>query len=186
MIAKQDSLRLPRKNCRPFHGRPMFHWNLLKLVHLLPGRVYFDSDSAEMLEEAEALGAVPLERPAHLRGHEVASVPLFQNIVQSIDETPEAIVNVQANSPSCHLTVIEKTVRIMQHTACDELLTAYPETHAINGSVWGFSHDRLMRYGDPRVHHPDVLVTDAARDVHTEVELAAAKEEFEIPFFLDT
>jgi CMP-N-acetylneuraminic acid synthetase len=183
MIAKAESRRLPQKNRQPFHGRPMFHWNLMKLVHLLPGRVYFDSDSEEMLNEAEALGAIPLERPAHLRGHEVASVPLFQNIVRSIDETPEAIVNVQANSPSCRLAVIEKAVRIMQHTACNELLTSYPKTHTINGSVWGFSRERLMAYGDPRVHHPDVLVTDASLDVHTQKELAAAKEEFEMPSF---
>lgn len=186
MIAKQDSLRLPGKNHRLFHGRPMFHWNLMKLVHLLPGRVYFDSDSTEMLEEAEALGAVPLERPAHLRGHEVASVPLFQHIARSINETPEALVNVQANSPSSRLAVIEKAVRIMQHTACDELLTAYPETHAINGSVWGFSHERLMHYGDPRVHQPDVLITDPSIDVHTREELETAREEFEIPLFLNT
>lgn len=181
MIAKGASQRLAQKNVRSFHGRPMFHWNLEKLLHVLPGAVYFDSDDPQMLKEAEEMGACAMERPAHLRGHHVPSVPLFQHIVRALDFEPGAIVNVQANSPSCRLAVIQKSVLILRHTACDELLTAYPDTHTINGSVWGFSYGRLMNYGDPRVHHPDVLVTDPATDVHTETDLQAAMAEFVRP-----
>ena len=49
---------------------------------------------------------------------------------------------------------------------CDELLTIYPSLK-INGSLWGFSKNKLLNYGDPYVHEPDVLLTDESIDVHT-------------------
>ncbi len=186
MIAKGASLRLPSKNRRSFHGRPLFHWNLAKLVHLLPGAVYFDSDTPDMLEEAKALGAIPLRRPEHLCGHEVPSVPLFQNIVQQLPFEPGAVVNVQANSPSCTTAVIRNAIEVMRHTTCTELLTVYADGRVNNGSVWAFSHDRLMNYGDPRVHHPDVLLTDPSTDVHTADDYAQAEREFVVPPFMNT
>ncbi|MDX1532368.1 MAG: hypothetical protein R3362_12630, partial [Rhodothermales bacterium] len=130
------------------------------------------------------LGAAPLERPAHLRGHDVASVPLFQNVVRSLGVEPGAVVNVQANSPSCGLRIIEKAVRVMEYTDCDELLTVYPHDRSNNGSVWSFSYGRLMDYGDPRTHAPDVLLTDASTDVHTRADFERALREFEEPLFL--
>jgi CMP-N-acetylneuraminic acid synthetase len=183
MIAKGESRRLPQKNRRTFHGRPMYLWNLEKLLHELPDRVYFESDHAKMLEEAEALGARPIERPETLRGHDVPSIPIFQHIAQNITEKPGALLHMQANSPSCSLEVLRKAIDIMRHTACDELLTVFPETHAINSSLWGFSYERLMNYEDPYVHHTDVLLVDPATDIHTKEEMEAAAREFEVPGF---
>lgn len=183
MIAKGESRRLPNKNRRVFHGRPMYHWNLEKLVHLLPGRVYFESDDVEMLEEAAALGAHSVERPLTLRGQDVPSVPIFQNIARNVEEKPDAIIHMQANSPTCALAVLRKAIEIMQHTTCDELLTVFPETHEINSSLWAFSYERLMNYGNPYVHHTDVLLVDPSTDIHTIEDMEEAARQFEIPAF---
>ena len=181
MIAKGESLRLPGKNTRAFHGRPMFLWNLEKLVRLLPGAVYFDSDDADMRSLAAEAGAHAIERPADLCGHDVPSVLLFQHMVRMLPELPDAVVNVQANSPSCRIETIQKAVSIMRHTTCDELLTVFPDGRGNNGSVWGFSIERLMNYEDPYVHDFDVMITDTATDVHTELDLERASDEFEAP-----
>jgi CMP-N-acetylneuraminic acid synthetase len=183
MIAKGESLRLAKKNTRLFHGRPMFLWNLEKLVHLLPGAVYFDSDDADMLARAADAGAYPIERPAALRGHTVPSVLLFQHIVRTLPEPPGAVVNVQANSPSCRVETIRNAIHVMRHTTCDELLTIFPDGRGNNGSVWGFSIERLMNYGDPYVHEIDVMITDTATDVHTESDFEQAATEFHPPAF---
>jgi CMP-N-acetylneuraminic acid synthetase len=181
MIAKGESRRLPKKNRRLFHGRPMYLWNLEKLLHFLPGQVYFESDHPEMLEEAAARGAHPIERPMELRGHDVPSVPIFQNIARNVPGQPGALIHMQANSPSCELSVLRKAIDIMRHTTCDELITVYPDTHAINSSIWGFSYERLMDYGDPYVHDLDVLLVDPSTDIHTEEEMEQAAREFEVP-----
>lgn len=183
MIAKGESRRLPNKNRRLFHGRPMYLWNLEKLLHLIPGCVYFESDHAEMLEDAAALGAHPIERPVVLRGHDVPSVPIFQNIARNIADKPGALLHMQANSPSCSLSILHKAVDIMRHTSCDELLTVFPATHAINSSLWAFSYERLMNYGDPYVHHADVLLVDPATDIHTQADMEEAARAFRVPPF---
>ena len=173
MIAKGASLRLPGKNNRDFFGKPLYVWNLEKLLQLgIP--VYFDSDSEEMLQVAENLGAHPHLRPEELRGHQVPSVPLFQRILADLELQPGAIMNLQANSPTCSLETLQSCLNALRHTTCTELLTVY-EDRTNNGSVWGFSYDRLMNYGDPRVHKPDLLILDPSVDVHTEDELEAAR-----------
>lgn len=174
MIAKGASTRLPGKNRQPFGGQPMFLWSLAKLLAELP-EVYFDSDDDAMLAQAAAAGAVPLLRPAELRGHEVPSVPLFQNMVRQMAERPGAVLNLQANSPTTSPETIRRAAGVMRHTDCTELQTVFPDTHEPNGSLWGFSTERLMGYGDPRVHRPDVLLIDTAVDVHTTEDLERAR-----------
>ena len=173
MIAKGASTRLEAKNRRLFHGRPMFLWNLEKLLRELP-EVVFESDDASLLALAAEAGAIPMLRPESLRGNEVPSVPLFQNIVRQRPRRPDAVLNVQANSPTTTPKTIRAAVHVMQHTACNELQTVFPVTHTQNGSLWGFGIDRLVNYGDPYVHHPDVLLVDDAIDIHTSEEFERA------------
>jgi len=164
MIAKSESTRLPGKNTLDFMGAPLFEWNLNKI--LSTGiKVYFDSDSEELLTKAEKLGAIPHLRPNHLLGHDIPSVPIFQQLYKdfSLDTVP--LLNIQANSPNVPIELIEKSIYILNNLNFDELLTIYPNLK-INGSLWGFSSNRLLNYGDPYVHKPDVLLTDESIDVH--------------------
>ena len=164
MIAKSESTRLPGKNTLDFMGAPLFEWNLNKI--LSTGiKVYFDSDSEELLSQSEKLGAMPHLRPNHLLGHDIPSVPIFQQLYKdfSLDTVP--LLNIQANSPNVPIELIEKSIYILNNLNFDELLTIYPNLK-INGSLWGFSSNRLLNYGDPYVHKPDVLLTDESIDVH--------------------
>jgi CMP-N-acetylneuraminic acid synthetase len=176
MIAKGASRRLDRKNSLPFCGRPLFEWNLEKLLKLgIP--VHFDSDDRTMLNRAQTMGAIAHKRPARLCGHEVPSVPIFQEIVNGLSIRPKTILNLQANSPNCSQIVLEKCLRVARHVPFNELLTVYPDRRN-NGSIWGFSIDRLMNYGDPHVHVPDVLIVDDSIDVHTMDDFLEAERRF--------
>ena len=165
MIAKRDSIRLPGKNRLDFIGAPLFEWNLNKI--LSTGiKVYFDSDSEELLLQSEKLGAIPHLRPDHLLGHDIPSIPIFQQLYDDFSINSASLLNIQANSPNVSIDLIDKAIYILKNLHCDELLTIYPSLK-INGSLWGFSSDRLLNYGDPYVHKPDVLLTDKSIDVHT-------------------
>jgi CMP-N-acetylneuraminic acid synthetase len=165
MIAKGSSRRLNGKNSLLLCGRPMFEWNLEKLLKLdIP--VHFDSDDAVLLQRAGAMGALVHLRPEKLRGHDVPSVPIFQEMVTGISEKPKAILNLQANSPNCSQSTLERCLAVARYVPFTELLTVYPDGRN-NGSVWGFSLERLMNYGDPYVHFPDILLVDASIDIHT-------------------
>ncbi len=165
MIAKGSSRRLERKNSLLFCGRPLFEWNLGKLLNLdIP--IHFDSDDDTMLERAQAMGAVVHKRPKRLCGHDVPSVPIFQDIVNGLSRKPKAILNLQANSPNCSQIVLKQCLAVARHVPFNELLTVFPDRRN-NGSIWGFSFERLVNYGNPYVHIPDVLIVDDSIDVHT-------------------
>ncbi len=176
MIAKGESTRLHKKNQRIFCNRPLYEWNLEKLLNIGID-VYFESDNEHMLEKAKEMGAHTILRPPELRGHNVPSVPLFQNIVANMSYTPDAVINIQANSPNTSKELLFRAVKILQTIDCTEILTFYPDLR-INGSLWGFSYNGLMNYQDPYVHNPDILLLDNAIDIHLETEFEEAEELF--------
>jgi CMP-N-acetylneuraminic acid synthetase len=184
MIAKGESKRLPKKNKREISGKKMFHWNLLKMVELFEDNVYVSSDDKVILDEAGQLGAYQIRRPDQLVGHEVPSVPIFQHVIRSIDQKPDNIVHVQANSPTCPLEVIKVSTDAINYTNADELITVYPGNHDVNGSVWAFSYERLMDYGDYRDLNTDILVSDDSIDIHYKEDLETARGSFSLPSFL--
>jgi len=164
MIAKGESTRLPGKNTLDFMGAPLFEWNLKKI--LSTGiKVYFDSDSEELLLLSEKLGAIPHLRPKHLLGHDIPSVPIFQQLYEDFSIGSASLLNIQANSPNVSIDLIKKAIYILENLSVKELLTIYPSLK-INGSLWGFSSNRLLNYGDPYVHNPDILLTDESIDIH--------------------
>jgi CMP-N-acetylneuraminic acid synthetase len=176
MIAKGESRRLNRKNSLLFCGRSLFEWNLEKLLKLeIP--VYFDSDDDIMIERAQALGANARKRPELFCGHDVPSVPIFQDMAKGLSQKPKAILNLQANSPNCKQTVLEQCLAVARHVPFNELLTVYQDRRN-NGSIWGFSLDRLMNYGDPYEHTPDVLIVDDSIDIHTLADFQEAQSRF--------
>lgn len=178
MIAKGSSVRLEGKNSLLFCGRPLFEWNLEKLLKLdIP--VYFDSDDVTLLARAKNMGAFVHKRPQNLCGHDVPSVSIFQELVKGLSEKPKAILNLQANSPNCSKNILEQCLAIARHVPFRELLTVYPD-RSNNGSVWGFSIDRLMQYRDPYVHLPDVLIVDDSIDIHTIEDFENAQRLFRI------
>jgi hypothetical protein len=176
MIAKGASRRLKEKNSLLFCGRPLFEWNLEKLLKLgIP--VHFDSDDNALLDRARDMGAFVHKRPKELCGHDIPSVPIFQNIMKGLSEKPLAVLNLQANSPNCSQGVLECCLAIARYVPFSELLTIYPD-RSNNGSVWGFSFERLMNYGDPYVQLPDVLIVDDSIDIHTIDDFKKAQQMF--------
>jgi CMP-N-acetylneuraminic acid synthetase len=176
MIAKGASRRLKGKNSLLFCGRPLFEWNLEKLLKLgIP--VHFDSDDEALLERARTMGAFVRNRPEELCGHDVPSVPILQDMLKGLSEKPKAILNLQANSPNCSQIVLEQCLAVARHVPFSELLTVYSDRRN-NGSVWGFSFDRLMNYGDPYVHLLDVLIVDDSIDIHTIDDFKRAQQLF--------
>ena len=174
MIAKRESTRLPGKNLLQFNDRPMFIWNLKKLLNIFE-TVVFDSDCNEMRDMARAIGAIPHERKKALLGNDIPSVPIFKSI---IDDYPgfSSIVNLQANSPGTSEGVVKQCAEIICMDSIHEVLTFYSSRY-INGSVWGISDERLNNYGDYYVHYPDALVLDNSIDIHTEEDFLAALNE---------
>jgi pseudaminic acid cytidylyltransferase len=91
--ARGGSRRIPRKNIRPFHGRPMIGWSIAAArASGAFERIVVSTDDAEIASIAQAEGAeVPFLRPADLANDHAATVPVIAHAVQALGlaaETP--------------------------------------------------------------------------------------------------
>lgn len=170
IIAKKNSSRLAQKNFINFCGKPMFVWNLEKLLKIFD-KVYVSSDCETILKEAGKRGAITIERPADLCG-DTPNIPVYQHALKFM-ENPEIIVAVQANSPTIRESLIKEAKELMEKNNCQELITCHPDSK-IYGSIWAMTKDRLEKYGDPFAPEPDVLLADDSIDIHTEEDLRRA------------
>jgi pseudaminic acid cytidylyltransferase len=87
--ARGGSKRIPRKNIKPFAGRPMIHHAILAARDCgLFDRIVVSTEDAEVAEVARAGGAeVPFVRPARLADDFAATVPVIAHAVQALDES---------------------------------------------------------------------------------------------------
>lgn len=77
--ARGGSKRIPRKNIKPFHGRPMIAWSIQAALDSGAfDHVIVSTDDAEIAEVARSEGAeVPFLRPAELSDDHTATVPVI-------------------------------------------------------------------------------------------------------------
>jgi len=173
MLAKGASRRLPRKNMHDFGGAPLFLRNLTKMIELGLNPI-LDSDDDEILGLAEQAGAVPHYRVPELHGPDVPTLPIVKSAFEALAiGPPTAAVIVQANSPNLDPRTLKQAIAIIRHTPVDEVMSAFPD-RSHNGSVWAVSHERLLDYGDPYQHRPDVLLVDDSGDIHNAADLQRA------------
>ncbi len=74
IVARGGSKRIPRKNLRPFLGKPIIAYSITtaRESHLFD-RVYVSTEDSEIADVAHRYGAVELERPTHLAADDVGT-----------------------------------------------------------------------------------------------------------------
>lgn len=147
----------------------MWQVNTEKCLNLFD-KVYVTSDDIELLHEAWAMGAIPIERGEELCG-DTPNIPVYQHALERMGDV-DAIVAVQANSPTIHPNVIEVTKHLMS-MGVHEVMTCHPD-RSIYGSVWAISAEKLKNYGDPYDPRPWVYLVDNSVDIHTEEDFQEA------------
>lgn len=86
--ARGGSKRIPRKNIKSFHGKPMIGYAILAaLASKVFDRVIVSTDDAEIAEVAKAYGAeLPFVRPAELADDHTPTVPVIAHAIRNCDE----------------------------------------------------------------------------------------------------
>src|SRR3712207_5222868 len=84
--ARGGSKRIPRKNIRPFAGKPMLAYAVSAALESgLFDVTAVSSEDAEILRMAEDLGAIPLERPAALADDWTPTVPVIAHAITALE-----------------------------------------------------------------------------------------------------
>jgi len=84
--ARGGSKRIPRKNIKPFAGKPMLAYAVSAALEAgLFSSVAVSSDDEEILDVGRGLGAVPLRRPDVLAGYWTPTVPVIAHAIASLE-----------------------------------------------------------------------------------------------------
>lgn len=117
--ARGGSKRIPRKNIKPFCGRPMIAWSIDAARRSgCFDRIVVSTDDEEVADVARAAGAeAPFMRPAELAGDHAATAPVISHAIEwhrARGQAPREVCCIYATAPFLRPEDIRKGLEILQ------------------------------------------------------------------------
>jgi N-acylneuraminate cytidylyltransferase len=139
--ARGGSKRIPRKNIRPFGGRPMIAWSIdAALQSGCFDRVVVSTDDSEIADVARTAGAeVPFMRPAALSDDHTGTIPVVAHAVQwqaDHGARPAEVCCLYATAPFVQPADLRRGL---------DLLTASGAQYAFSVTSYAFPIQRAIR-----------------------------------------
>jgi CMP-N-acetylneuraminic acid synthetase len=136
--ARGGSKGIPRKNLRPFLGRPLVLWTVqTALACELP--VVVTTDDPEIAALAREAGAEVVERPAELAGDEVPTAPAVRHAVEGRE--PEIVVVLEPTAPGRLVSHVQDAVALLESAGADSVAT-------ISEVPYHFTAEKQLRLGE--------------------------------------
>jgi pseudaminic acid cytidylyltransferase len=143
--ARGGSKRIPRKNIKPFCGKPMVAWSIeAALQSGCFDRVVVSTDDAEIAEVARQWGAeVPFMRPANLSDDHTGTIPVVRHAIEWFNQHGHSVEQaccLYATAPFVSAEDLLCGLDILKDNNCDYAFSvtsyAFPIQRAIriNGS----------------------------------------------------
>lgn len=139
--ARGGSKRIPRKNIKPFCGKPMIAWSIeAALASGCFDRVVVSTDDPEIAGIAKSAGVeTPFVRPADLSGDHAGTLPVIAHAIrwlQNVGEEPTEVCCIYATAPF---------VRPQDLAAGLETLLATGADYAFSATAYPFPIQRAFR-----------------------------------------
>ena len=132
--ARGGSKRVPRKNVRPFCGRPMISYPITAALESgLFARVLVSTDDPEIAQVARDHGADVVDRPADLADDQARLRDVMKFEVQRLcgSDEPEVVCFLLATAVFVNVEVLKEGAAIMGDNRFENALTALPFPAAI-------------------------------------------------------
>jgi len=127
--ARGGSKGIPRKNIRPFCGKPLLHWTIdVALASPCVDRVVVSTDDPEIAEVARDGGAeVPFLRPPELSSD---TAPGIAPVLHALQQLPEinAVLLMQPTSPLRRVEDVEAIVALHRQVGNDSVISVTPSS----------------------------------------------------------
>lgn len=131
--ARGGSKRIPRKNIKPFCGKPMIAWSIEAAQQSgCFDQIIVSTDDVEIAEVARQFGAaVPFMRPAELSDDHTGTIPVIRHAVEWFNAQGRAVEQVcclYATAPFVRVEDIQRGLKILDETGSDYAfsVTSYP------------------------------------------------------------
>ena len=152
--ARGGSKRIPRKNIRPFGGKPMIAWSIeAALQSGCFDQVIVSTDDTEIAEVARTYGAaVPFMRPAELSDDHTGTIPVIRHAIEWFKQqgaVPGKVCCIYATAPFVRGENIQKGLDILDSTGSD---------YAFSVTSYAFPIQRALRLtaaGRVEMFHPE-------------------------------
>ena len=155
--ARGGSKRIPRKNIKEFHGKPMIAWSIQAALNSgCIDEVWVSTDDEEIAAIAQTYGAkVPFIRPAHLSDDFSTTADVMQHAVQECQmqyqQLPDYVCCLYATAPFVQQQDLLKGFELIQSQDLDYVFSAtnysFPIQRAIkldtNGKVSMFTPEHF-------------------------------------------
>ena len=163
IAVRGGSKRVPQKNIRPFHNSNMLTLKVQQALRLDDvNKVIVTSDDKQMLEIADSLGAIALERDPYYASDTVPMGDVYVHLASSL--SCKDILWTPVTSPLVKDETIQKCIEIYKHeTEFDSVVTA----NIIKEYLW--LNDNAINY-DPKNHPrsqdlPDIYALNFAVNI---------------------
>ncbi|TBU91624.1 pseudaminic acid cytidylyltransferase [Stutzerimonas kirkiae] len=145
--ARGGSKRIPRKNIKPFCGKPMIAWSIeAALQSGCFDRIVVSTDDAEIAEVARQCGAeVPFMRPTELSDDHTGTIPVIRHVIEWFNHQGlgvEQACCLYATAPFVSAEDLRLGLDILQGNDCD---------YAFSVTSYAFPIQRAIRINDGRV-----------------------------------
>lgn len=156
--ARGGSKRIPRKNIRPFCGKPMIAWPIEAVLQSgCFEHTIVSTDDAEIAEVARACGAaVPFMRPADLSDDHTGTISVIRHVIewfQQQDTAPAQVCCIYATAPFVRAEDIRHGLQVLTESGAD---------YAFSVTSYAFPIQRALRLtpeGRVEMLHPEHSTT---------------------------
>lgn len=144
--ARGGSKRIPRKNIKPFCGKPMIGWSIeAAQASSCFDHIVVSTDDAEIAEVAKQLGAeVPFMRPPELSGDHTGTTAVIAHAIDwfaSQGQVPDKVCCLYATAPFVTADDLRRGLTVLTKSGCDYAFTvtsyAFPIQRAIRMTKTG-------------------------------------------------
>lgn len=144
--ARGGSKRIPRKNVRPFFGRPMIAWSISAALDSgCFDRVIVSTDDDEIAEVARSEGAeVPFRRPAELSDDHTPTIPVITHALAQLDAGISLghVCCIYATAPFLQPGDLQAARVLIEERGCDYVFSVtrydFPIQRALRLDCFGF------------------------------------------------
>ena len=119
--ARGASKGIPRKNIRPFLGRPLLAWTVEVALESIVGPVIVSTEDEEVADVARSAGAQVVARPLELAGDDMPTAPAVRHAVESLAEAPEFVLVLEPTAPARRAAHVREALELLERSGADSV-----------------------------------------------------------------
>lgn len=155
--ARGGSKRIPRKNIKPFCGKPMIAWSIeAALGSGCFDRVIVSTDDAEIADVAQSYGAdVPFVRPPEISDDHAGTLPVIAHATQWQNlhgETAEQVCCIYATAPFVQSADILRGWDVLNQSGADYAFTVTRFASPIQRAIRITADQRIAMFQPENFH----------------------------------